>query len=159
MQALPELDRRAYLEGDWDVFKGQYFKNFRREIHVATPFVPLDTKRRIIALDYGYAAPSAVYWLAQDTQDDIVCYRELYITEQTYKQLTLRIKAMTPSNEKIDKVIVDPAIVNKRSETTGTSGSDEMKKAGLNVVGADNARVKGWQIMRQAMEPFQDPNT
>lgn len=34
---------------------------------------------------------------------------------------------MTPDDEKIDVTIVDPAILNKPSETTGTSGSDEMK--------------------------------
>ena len=32
--SLPEHLRRAYLEGDWDVLQGQYFPEFRRDIHV-----------------------------------------------------------------------------------------------------------------------------
>lgn len=69
-------------------------------------------------MDYGYTNPSAVYWLAQDNQDNVTCYRELYTTNKTYRQLALQIKAMTPADEIIDTTIVDPAIVNKPSETT-----------------------------------------
>lgn len=59
--------------------------------------------------------------------DTVYAYRELYVKGKTYKQLALQIMAMTPEDEKIDLTIVDPAILNKPSETTGTSGSEEMK--------------------------------
>lgn len=51
--ALPEKERRAYLEGDRDVFEGQFFTEFRRDIHIIEPMLPLEgIKRRIICLDY-----------------------------------------------------------------------------------------------------------
>lgn len=142
LQALPDKERRAFLEGDWNVFDGQFFTEFREDLHIIAPIVPREgIKRRIISLDYGYTNPSAVYWMAQDNQDNVTIYRELYTTKKTYRQLALQIKAMTPDDEKIDTTIVDPAIVNKPSETTGTSGKEEMQAAGLKVKGADNARV------------------
>lgn len=160
LQALPDKERRAFLEGDWNVFDGQFFTEFRPDLHVVAPFVPMNwVKKRIICLDYWYAAPSAVYWLAQMNDDTVYAYRELYVKGKTYKQLAAQIMAMTPDNEKIDVTIVDPAILNKPSETTGTSWSDEMKAVWLKVKGADNSRVAGWQVFRQFLQPYEDPNT
>jgi len=160
LQALPDKERQAFLEGDWNVFDGQFFTDFRTDLHVVQPFVPKNwVKRRIICLDYGYSAPSAVYWLAQMNDDTVYAYRELYVKGKTYKQLALQIMAMTPEDEKIDLTVVDPAILNKPSETTGTSGSEEMKAVWLKVKGADNSRVAGWQVFRQFLQPFEDPNT
>lgn len=53
LQALPEKLRQAYLEGDWNVFDGQFFTTFRSDIHVIPPFIPRNgVKKRIICLDY-----------------------------------------------------------------------------------------------------------
>lgn len=160
LQMLPEKERRAFLEGDWNVFDGQFFTEFRESLHIVPPFVPRTwIKRRIICLDYWYTNPSAVYWLAQDNQWNVTAYRELYVTGKTYKQLALMIKAMTPADEECEIAIVDPAIINKPSETTWTSWKDEMQAVWLKVKGADNSRVSGWQNFRQYLQPFEDPNT
>lgn len=159
LEALPETKRRAYLEGDWNVFEWQFFKEFREEIHVIDPIVPKDVKRRIVCLDYWYTNPSAVYWLAKDNQDDVTCYRELYITWKTYKQLAIQILAMTPESEKIEVVIVDPAIVNKKSSTTWSAGGDEMKSVWLKIRGWKNSRISWRSIVRDFLQPYEDPNT
>lgn len=53
LQALPDKERQAFLEGDWNVFDGQFFTDFRTDLHVVAPFVPRNgVKRRIICLDY-----------------------------------------------------------------------------------------------------------
>lgn len=160
LQSLPEKIKKAYLEGDWNVFDGQYFPEFRTALHVISPILPEgNVRKRIICLDYWYSAPSAVYWLALMTDWRIFCYRELYITQKTYFQLALQIKAMTKASEKIDAMVVDPAIVNKPSETTWTSGADEFKRAWFKIIPADNARISGWQVMRSCLQPFEDANT
>jgi phage terminase large subunit len=35
--SLPEEMRKAYAEGSWDIFAGQYFKQWRRDVHVCDP--------------------------------------------------------------------------------------------------------------------------
>jgi phage terminase large subunit len=74
LENLPEDMRKAHLYGDWNVFAGQYFTEFRREIHVIDPFVIPDHWNRYIALDYGLDMLAA-YWYAIDTQNNIYCYK------------------------------------------------------------------------------------
>jgi hypothetical protein len=64
LEALPEHLRRAFLEGDWNVFAGQYFDVFEIGRHTARP-----EKLRLepwwprwISVDWGFQHPSAVYW-------------------------------------------------------------------------------------------------
>jgi phage terminase large subunit len=64
LETLPEHLRRAFLEGDWNVFAGQYFDVFDFGRHTARPeeirvepWWP-----RWISVDWGFHHPSAVYW-------------------------------------------------------------------------------------------------
>ena len=64
LEALPEHLRRAFLDGDWNVFAGQYFDVFEIGRHTARPedlrlepWLP-----RWISIDWGFQHPSAVYW-------------------------------------------------------------------------------------------------
>jgi phage terminase large subunit len=64
LEALPEHLRRAFLDGDWNVFAGQYFDIFDIGRHTARPedirlepWLP-----RWISIDWGFQHPSAVYW-------------------------------------------------------------------------------------------------
>lgn len=52
LENLDEDTRKAMLYGDWDSFAGQYFKEWRKDIHVIQPFRIPPEWRRIIALDY-----------------------------------------------------------------------------------------------------------
>ena len=100
LNALPEKIRRAYRDGDWDLFEGQFFEEFRKDLHVVPAFQPPPgVKKRVISFDYGYAAPSAVYWHAQLYDGTIITYRELYVTKHTYRQLAAKIVARTPEWE------------------------------------------------------------
>jgi hypothetical protein len=64
LETLPEHLRRAFLEGDWNVFAGQYFDKFDYGRHTARPeeirLEPWWT--RWISIDWGFQHPSAVYW-------------------------------------------------------------------------------------------------
>jgi len=66
LNALPRHLRQAFLEGDWNVFAGQYFDLFDVRRHSARaeqlglePWWP-----RWISIDWGFEHPSAVYWHA-----------------------------------------------------------------------------------------------
>jgi hypothetical protein len=66
LAALPSHLRRAFLDGDWEVFAGQYFDNFDVTRHISRaetinwkPWWP-----RWISVDWGFEHPSATYWHA-----------------------------------------------------------------------------------------------
>lgn len=65
LKSLPEDIREAWLYGKWDVFDGQFFKEFDRELHVCDPFIIPEHWRRYRAFDYGLDM-LACLWAAVD---------------------------------------------------------------------------------------------
>src|SRR5690606_23514703 len=61
--------RRAWLDGDWDIAAGQFFTTFNRDVHVLTadryPEIP-DNWRVWLSLDYGFTHYTVCHLLAQD---------------------------------------------------------------------------------------------
>jgi len=54
-----EKIRRILLEGDWDVFEGQVFDEFRREKHVVSPVIPKFKFPHFLWIDWGYSGREA----------------------------------------------------------------------------------------------------
>jgi hypothetical protein len=64
LETLPEHLRRAFLDGDWNVFAGQYFGIFDYGRHTVRPEeIRLEPWwPRWVSIDWGFQHPSAVYW-------------------------------------------------------------------------------------------------
>src|SRR5580704_4762982 len=75
LRALPSHLKRAFLNGDWDVFAGQYFDKFDCSQHVVRA-EQIDWKPwwpRWISIDWGFEHPAAVYWHAQTPEGAAQC--------------------------------------------------------------------------------------
>ncbi|RMF53116.1 MAG: hypothetical protein D6746_15990 [Bacteroidetes bacterium] len=147
LEKLSEDERRALLYGDWDVFKGQYFKEWNRDIHVIKPFKIPDSWKRFIAMDWGYTAPFAVLWLAIDHDGRIYVYRELYDTQYTVDRLSNEIKKLS-GDEEILYVIADPSLWSITQYEKGESIAMQMIANGLHMFKGDNNRLSGSQNIR-----------
>lgn len=80
LEALTDPNRRkAWLEGDWDIHVGSFFEGvWDAKRHVVQPF-PIPSSWKVWkAMDWGFAAPYAVLWLAMDPDGCIYVWRELY---------------------------------------------------------------------------------
>ena len=90
LQRLPVEQRRALLDGDWDVYSGQMFKAFRRSVHVIDPeeFSLRDVidAPKAVAVDYGMSAPFCALWGALLPNGLVYVYREAYRAELTPEQ-------------------------------------------------------------------------
>lgn len=152
---LPEHKKEAYLYGNWDVFEGQYYPEFNRVEHVVENFLPMGHAivERLIAMDYGFSAPSAVLWLAKDTQGVIYCYREIYVTQKTYTELANLIAVHTTEKEMetLRKIVCDPAALNKKSGSNASTLKKDFTKVfkGIKIIGGENTRLDGWMNIRQ----------
>jgi hypothetical protein len=161
LDSLPEKMRKAFKEGDWDIFVGQYFSEWRREYNVCEPYPIPEYWQRFLSIDYGHAHPSAVYWGALDAVGRVIIYRELYGEGYNYSALAKKVMEMTPVAER-DKLetnmIGDPAIFSRKGENSEEkSGAEIMAEATngwLNLRRANNERVLGWGVMREYMKPF-----
>lgn len=147
LASLPDDLRRAYMEGDWDVFAGQFFTEFRRSVHVIDPWADEATMQWFNALpgycglDYGYSPHfSAILW-GKLHDSTWYIYRELYIKEKTFEELAQMIQEI-----EIPKLIyADPSIWAKKDSPT--SGAMKMKP--LPLVQAMNEREIGWNVVKQ----------
>jgi phage terminase large subunit len=162
LESLPDPLKRAFLEGDWDLFKGQYFSEWRNEIHTCKPFEIQRDWTRFICIDYGYAKPSACYWCAVSPEGIVYVYRELYKTGLTHSALTKEIIAMTPANEDIRYWVIDPSawIKSKENENQALSGAEIMEtvyreatKKTLLLMRGNNDRLSGWSTLREYLKP------
>jgi phage terminase large subunit len=55
LESLTGWQRRAWLDGDWDLAAGQFFTTFRRDVHVVADFDETRAREWFAALDYGFA--------------------------------------------------------------------------------------------------------
>lgn len=149
LNSLPEQLRRAYKDGDWDIFAGQFFTEFRQASHVCEPFMIPEHWERFIGLDYGYTAPSAAIWCAYDSSfDTIYVYQELYKTGLTYEDLANEINVMRKG---ANIVYADPSIWAKRDQPK--SGADiMMAKLQMQLDRANNNRIVGANLLRERLK-------
>lgn len=90
LEGRGESLKRAMLFGDWDIFDGQAFPEWRNDpehyddhkyTHVVNPFIIPRSWRLFKSYDYGHSAPYSVLWWAigDDTVDKrVYLIKELY---------------------------------------------------------------------------------
>jgi len=151
LENLPENEKKAFLYGDWDIFEGQYFSEFKREIHVIEPFVLPEHWQRFRFLDYGLDMLAA-YWAAIDTQGNAFIYKEIYESDLIISEAAKRIKDMT--NEAVKMTYAPPDLWNRRQDT-GKSAADLFRENGVILVKAKNERIQGWLNLKEWLKPYE----
>ena len=87
LRALPPKLRKAWLDGDWNIFEGQFFEEFRDDpahyedrlfTHVIAPFeIPREWKI-VRSFDFGFAKPFSCDWWAIDHEGRAYLILQLY---------------------------------------------------------------------------------
>lgn len=154
LKSLPDDLREAYLNGNWNVFAGMFFKEFKPEIHVVPPFEIPPYWKRIRSLDYGLDMTACIWW-AVSNNGQVFAYRELHEPGLNLTKAAEKIVNMTPDDEHISYTTASPDLWSRRQET-GASGVEIMSRAGLKgLVKANHKRIAGWRAMREYLEPFE----
>lgn len=160
LRGLPEDDRRALYEGDWDVYQGQRFRSFRRHIHVIDPEqLPIPVGAGIVrglGVDYGLDAPFCALWGARLADGLIVVYRELYLAGLTpTEQAEAILAAEAPGERGVGRPMpawLDPSAFARSatspppaSRLAAPKGSIAAlyNEAGVTVTRANNDRIAG----------------
>jgi hypothetical protein len=79
--SMPEQQDDSFLDGDWDIKEGAAFTEFDRSIHVVEPFDIPNNWVKFRACDYGYGSYTGVVWFAVAPNEQLVVYRELYVSK------------------------------------------------------------------------------
>jgi len=151
LENLPEMRKRAMLYGDWDAFEGQYFNEFRSDIHVIEPFTIPDEWKRYTTMDYGLDK-LATYWIAIDEQSNAYVYKELYESNLIISEAAAKIIDIN-GYDNVDLNYAPPDLWNRRQET-GKSASELFMDNGLVLVQSNNSRVQGWYNVKEWLKPY-----
>jgi hypothetical protein len=164
LQSISDPDlRRALLEGDWDIFAGQAFGEWKRETedgkpyHVIQPFAIPEHWVKWFAYDWGFNTYAAGTWFARDPgADRIYIYREFYENAMPVSQQAETI-LMLDKTEMIRMRLADPSIwVHHGNVETGENVSQIFEKVGLNFQPANNDRKAGKNIIHEMLAPAAD---
>lgn len=157
--SLPEAERRRLLEGDWDVIEGNAFPEWNRRLHVVEPFEIPTSWRRFRACDYGYSSHSAVLWFAVTPDEQLVVYRELYVSKVLAEDLAYMVLDLE-QDEHISYGVLDSSCWHQKGNR-GPSIAEEMIAAGCRWIPSDRsrgARVSGKNQVhkRLQLDPYTD---
>ena len=143
LNALPDVQRKQLLEGNWDITEGAAFTEFDIDTHVITPFeIPIGWER-LKGIDYGYASESACVWACIDPTDGtLIIYRELYRKGLTGVDLADLITKMELADPLSVQGVLDSAAWN-RTGTTGPTVGETLVRAGHKLRRADKNRIQG----------------
>tara|TARA_B110000285_G_C15137617_1_gene628254 strand:- start:997 stop:2814 length:1818 start_codon:yes stop_codon:yes gene_type:complete len=91
LASLPEVQKKQFLEGDWDAYESSSFPEFNRQVHVIEPFDIPRNWMRFRAADWGYSSPACCLWFAVDYDNNLFVYRELYAKRNTADVFARRV--------------------------------------------------------------------
>ena len=148
LEGLPEAKRKAYLDGDWNTFEGQYFGEFEERYHVCEPFAIPDTWFKYRSIDpSGREGVTSCHWYAVDSNGRVYVYKEYYSTGRDIDEHAKAIKRLSQDKDGIAEeyryTIIDSAAFAKAgySETT----AEIYERNGVcGFLAAAKERIIGW---------------
>ena len=150
LDSLPEDMKRRWRYGSWDVAEGQYFGEFRRDVHTCEPFPIPNEWRRYRAIDYGLDMLAA-YWIAMDNNRNCYVYKELCQPDLPISDAAKRILEFTDADEDVYATLAPPDLWN-RSQETGKSKAVLFYEAGLTLTESNNDREAGWLAIKELLK-------
>ena len=145
LQALPPELRAAMLDGNWDIFAGQFFKGWREAKHVIAPFSIPDYWLRFRAIDYGFDR-LACLWGASDEHGNLYIYQEWCISDLTISEACRGILERSTGRELCTYAPID---LTSKAHDTGISRAETFAANGLPLNIVSNSRINGWNNMAE----------
>lgn len=173
LNRLPPELRRAYRDGDWDIFLGQFFPEFRKNdrpdkdgrmlpAHVEEfPRAPKEWPR-YGGLDWGYQSPGVYLWAVHhpdgflDVEDEFVFNgprNDKLIAREVAQEIVRRniSRGIT-----VKRTFADPSMGESRGHESAETYLDTFRKHGVPCEPADNDRINGWARVRAWLRSMPD---
>ena len=144
--ALPEKERKALMDGDWNIFDGMFFNEFNSEYHIIEPFIIPKEWKRYIALDYGLDM-FAVLFITIDTKNNAYVYKEIHESNLIVSKACELLKQH--EEYKIAQYIFAPPDLWNRNRDTGKSAAEIFFENGVKLDKCNSDRVNGWLAVKE----------
>ena len=157
LASLPEVQRKQFLEGNWEAFEDSSFPEFNKEVHVIKPFDIPRNWMRFRACDWGYSSPACCLWIAIDFDNNLFVYRELY-TQKVTADLFARKVLEAEQGEYIRYGVLDSSTWARRGDI-GPSIAETMILEGCRWRPSDRSprsRIAGKLELHKRLRPDED---
>jgi hypothetical protein len=153
---LSGWQRRAWYDGDWDIAAGQFFTNFRREIHVIDQFDPTLAREWFASLDYGYTHYTVVLLGCKDGDGNLYVIDEhahrQWLPKQHAQALGAMLRRHARRPEDLVRFVAGADVFSSRYD--GSSIAKQYRELGFTLTAANTDRVNGWaEILRRFGDP------
>ena len=146
--ALPPMLRKAYRDGSWDVWPGQYFSEWDRSVHVAEWGGWSPRGCRVYAgIDWGYIRPGCCIWMAVTPEGRMYVFDE-YTFKQTITTTVAKEIKRRSAEWGVKPVYVADTQMWGGQDQTGEDLRETFGRCGVGLTQANKDRVNGWQRMR-----------
>ena len=161
LEGLTGWQRRAWLDGDWDIAAGQFFTTLRREVHIVSDFDETRAREWICALDYGFTHYTVVLLGCTDGDGNLFVVDEhaerLWLPQRHAPAIVAMLARHSISNRRLEipdlKRFVAGADVFSR-QSDGSTVASQYGKLGVTLRPANMERVSGWA---EILHRFGDP--
>lgn len=149
---------RALLAGDWTVFAGQAFPQWRHDRHVRPWHDLPDDWPTWRSFDYGWTHPYYTYWWKKNPANGRhYLTRELHGSKMTDPEIAEAIKTATLPRERILFTFASPDMWRaQRADHIVTTAPDTFARAGIILTRADDHRINGKQKFNTLLAPLED---
>ncbi len=161
LEGLTGWQRRAWLDGDWDIAAGQFFTTLRREVHIVSDFDETRAREWFCALDYGFTHYTVVLLGCTDGDGNVFIVDEhaerLWLPQRHAPAIAAMLARHAISNRRLEiadlKRFVAGADVFSR-QSDGSTVASQYGKLGITLKPANMERVSGWA---EILHRFGDP--
>lgn len=152
LEDLPEMRKRQLLYGDWNAFEGQFFAEWRPDVHVCD-FGVDPALEHFASIDWGFNAPGCVLWWACLPDGRLHVRHEYKFKGESAEHVALEITRITKSLgiTNLRYVVCDPAMKQKTGAGRGESIFETLLRRGLRMRGGDNDRFNGWNRVHELL--------
>ena len=144
LQSLPTALREAWLNGQWNEFDGQFFREFDYDVHTCAPRPLPEDCERYCAIDYGFDMLAAVF-VAVTKDGRAFVYDEVHESGLIVSEAAEAIKP----HAKGVRTYFAPSDLWSRQKDSGKSMASLFADNGIYLTRLQSSRIDGWMCLRE----------
>jgi len=158
LEGLTGWQKRAWLEGDWDIAAGQYFTTFRREVHVVEDFDDTRAREWFAAFDYGFAHYTVALLGCRDGDGNLFVLDEhaerLWLPQRHAAGIKTMLGRHRIGDRKLElsdlrRFVAGADVFSRQGD--GLTVAQQYSRQGISLTPASMDRLNGWAAVQQGL--------
>jgi hypothetical protein len=158
LSVLSKWQYEQLRHGDWHVFSGQFFSEWRESLHVRDLGALSPDLYWYEAMDWGYSSPGNVGWYAALPDGHYHKAAELKYQQMTADELATEIMRVRRrlGLSRVIYTVCDPSMDQKTGHGRGETYMESLRRRGIAARKGDNDRRNGWARVHALLRPAPD---